>query len=688
MILKRLVLRNFRNFKNKEVSFTKGVNGIVGRNGKGKTTILEAFFFLCTGELFTGERDSAINVDEDTGYVAGYLELNDKEVYIERHLDNPKVLLKYDGKTYKKATEIKEFFEAHLQISPDILKHVIIARQGNIPQLFSGDRSVREKIFQKIFLVPAAEKIRNIIWKDYIKTAPDLIPVEDENYLVELKTAQENKITELTEKINGISILTEQEREELKERGKFIRKCMDDAGKRVILQQQINVHTETKRELEVKIKDLESMLSSVDVNLFQSQKNLLLQHKGLFQQKQKLEKQLAELPELDGPEFRASCIYSKSAAESNLRSVEKDKVTAEVNIASLKKKIKELQEHIEEEAGRCPTCGAPGFNIDATLTANKLELEGWYLSLTGAETKINEFKGEIDGFTDSIKRFDELARDRERITGQLDQLKEVEFSQEDLDCINEAITQYFALKDECNGHKTNLHDIIGTIREASIELSNTAEYNKPEHPSIELDTLGTIYQADLESARQLNSLQVELKVANSEYNTIQNRIKNNKENFVKNERRNKYYSVLNKVYEVLHASQFPRKLIMGYADFVCTYLREYLEMYNFPYSARITENFQIEMTNENGRVIPKVSGGQEIQVGVSLHFALHDLFSQSFPMMLIDEGTTCLDEEMQQAYFAIIKGLKEKSSIKQVIIVDHSQQLTNVVDNVINVTDD
>ncbi|MFH1700611.1 MAG: SMC family ATPase, partial [Candidatus Zixiibacteriota bacterium] len=49
MILKKLHLVNFRRFKNLEIQFAYGITGIVGRNGAGKSTILEAILWCLYG---------------------------------------------------------------------------------------------------------------------------------------------------------------------------------------------------------------------------------------------------------------------------------------------------------------------------------------------------------------------------------------------------------------------------------------------------------------------------------------------------------------------------------------------------------------------------------------------------------------------------------------------------------------
>jgi DNA replication and repair protein RecF len=48
MFIKKILLENFRNYKNEEVEFSPYVNVFLGKNGQGKTNIAEAIYFLST----------------------------------------------------------------------------------------------------------------------------------------------------------------------------------------------------------------------------------------------------------------------------------------------------------------------------------------------------------------------------------------------------------------------------------------------------------------------------------------------------------------------------------------------------------------------------------------------------------------------------------------------------------------
>lgn len=75
MILKELFLTNFRVHQNTKMSFSDGINYIVGGNGQGKTSILEAIYYLCTTKNFKSSTDLEIlRFNEDDYEITGLFE--------------------------------------------------------------------------------------------------------------------------------------------------------------------------------------------------------------------------------------------------------------------------------------------------------------------------------------------------------------------------------------------------------------------------------------------------------------------------------------------------------------------------------------------------------------------------------------------------------------------------------------
>lgn len=74
MILRSLISQNFRNLASEAVAFHDQVNIVVGRNGQGKTNLLEAIYFLATTKSFrTARIGSLFRFTSSSVFVSGLL---------------------------------------------------------------------------------------------------------------------------------------------------------------------------------------------------------------------------------------------------------------------------------------------------------------------------------------------------------------------------------------------------------------------------------------------------------------------------------------------------------------------------------------------------------------------------------------------------------------------------------------
>ena len=71
MILSGLSFKNFRTHKNTTLNFSESLNYIVGGNGQGKTSILEAAYYICTTKSFNSKDSEAVSFNEDGFEIKG-----------------------------------------------------------------------------------------------------------------------------------------------------------------------------------------------------------------------------------------------------------------------------------------------------------------------------------------------------------------------------------------------------------------------------------------------------------------------------------------------------------------------------------------------------------------------------------------------------------------------------------------
>lgn len=686
MIINKLELVNFRKHRRLDVVLEQGVTAIVGDNGTGKSSIVEALQFALTGELNFGKKADAITVGEDSGYVRLLFTLNNKKGTLIRPLTSTAPELVYDGKTLKKAGEVKELWDTLLQVGPEIISKVIIAHQGDIPLLFSGEAAIREKIFQKIFLVPPTEKIRNVIFQKYLKQLPPLLPVEDLEALKGLINNVEAKISKLDFDISQLSLLAPQQIDEHKERIRFLLKCEQDAGASVLLQKSIEDAKEKVTETKEVVAELFAVLSSIRIDDYELLRNTQLQQKALYTQKCKL---LAEYDSLIKIQVDEKVF---SQAKEDLTLLDEELATLSAELAGLQYQETTVKKQIERygtvNGNTCHACGQALHSVyelvnmlQGSLQETHDQQQTLKANIAALKTKAQELKKYIDSI-------EEAKQKEARLAESLAQFEGLEFEESSLTTYTEVIRQYREYEQEHNAAKLELTKAVNHIKLLQHQHNALSVYdNRYDSIAVERDIVTDILHKHDEAYRLYQIYNSDRALRSYELTALQDRLTQSKVHAEKNKKRNRYSEILSTVYDVLHTENFPRKLILNYAEVVSEYLQEKLQGFNIPYRAKLSDGFRIDMYNENNERVPKVSGGQEIQVGISLHLALHELFSQSFPLLVIDEGTTHLDATNRKAYFDIIKKLKSNNKLQQIIIIDHDPQLSEVVDHVISLNE-
>ena len=107
MYLKQLSLLNYKNISDKSFDFNEKINCFVGKNGKGKTNILDAIFHLSYGKsYFNPLAVQNIKHDEDFFLIDGTFSKNEKSEQIACSLKRgQKKVLKRNNKIYEKLSD-------------------------------------------------------------------------------------------------------------------------------------------------------------------------------------------------------------------------------------------------------------------------------------------------------------------------------------------------------------------------------------------------------------------------------------------------------------------------------------------------------------------------------------------------------------------------------------------------------
>ncbi|ALF18308.1 AAA family ATPase [Fusobacterium animalis] len=439
MIIKKVQLENYRSHSNTTIEFTKGVNLILGKNGRGETSILEAISTVMfntkdrtgkeTGKSYIkfGEKSSKIDID----FIANDgREYNLKTEFFK--IKPKKQTLKdmtgseYDGDIQEKLEElcgIKKGFE-------ETYENIVIAKQNEFINIFKAKPKDREEIFNKIFNT----QIYKEMYDSFLKEAVD-------KYKEKVKDL-DKEITFLKENIEDKEQITSFLKEE-----KEVEKNLQDRFKN------INV---VSKNLENEIKDYET--TEIELN------NLI---KNIKDEENKIKKYLNILKE--------NIIKAKQAKKAKIIVKETEKYYLEY--LNIENKLKDLRENLDNLLEEQKLNTQYQNNIEKLEISNK-NLKVDISNLEENISKNSEKKENLENEISNLKIKEEnLDLKLKKYISLLDELEKLEnFKDKKLEDKLKKTTEIDILKKELISKK----DLFKTINIEIIEekLSNFQELEK------------------------------------------------------------------------------------------------------------------------------------------------------------------------------------------------------------------
>lgn len=272
MLIKKVELRNFRNHTQFEVNFQKGINLLLGKNGSGKSSILEAIGLTLFGADLRSSLKDAIKKGEKTSYIRIEFIDNSGNLYItEKTLgsQSKQYLVSSDGKLQiENQNQVLQKIAKLTGIeinTKNIFQDVVSAYQNQFTNIFAGSDKSRQEVFNRIFNT----EIYREIYDSYSKTVSDRYWIEKESYKKDLEF--------YVNKIKDIELLNN----ELKD-------IIDNFTIQKIEIEKLN---EKINKLENEKKELENLKNKIVISK-QNIENLQDKIKDRLNQKEKIEKEI------------------------------------------------------------------------------------------------------------------------------------------------------------------------------------------------------------------------------------------------------------------------------------------------------------------------------------------------------------------------------------------------------------
>ena len=153
MFLRYLKLTNFKSYEEAEFTFDENVNGIVGRNGSGKTNLLDAIYYLSFCKSYFSAQD-IFSVRFDTDFFAIHGEFHNSETQ-----NNTQVSCTYKNGHKSVRANKKEYsrLSAHIGLFP------VVMVSPYDSDIIHGGSELRRKFFDTIISQFDAEYLQQLI---------------------------------------------------------------------------------------------------------------------------------------------------------------------------------------------------------------------------------------------------------------------------------------------------------------------------------------------------------------------------------------------------------------------------------------------------------------------------------------------------------------------------------------------
>ena len=467
MIIKKVQLENYRSHSNTTVEFTKGVNLILGKNGRGKTSILEAISTVMfntkdrtgkeTGKSYIkfGEKSSKVDIDFTANDGREYnLKTEFFKTKPKKQTLKDMTGYEYDGDIQEKLEElcgIKKGFE-------ETYENIVIAKQNEFINIFKDSGTTREKTFNKIFNT----QIYKEMYDSFLKEAIDKYKSEKENLDSKINYLKEN----MEDKEQITNFLKEEKELEKNLQNKF--KNINVVSKN--LENEIKDYETTEIELnnliknikdeENKIKKYLNILKENIIEAKQAKKSKIIvkETEKSYLEYLDIENKLKDLREnLDNllDEQKLNIQY-----QNNIEKLELSNKNLKVDISSLEENISKNSEKKENLENEISELKIKEENLDLKLKK--------YINLLGELEKLENFK-------------DKKLEDKLKKTTEIDILKKELVSKNDLfkatniEMIEKKLSDFQELEKELKlleEQKIIFETEIKTLKKSSKELSD------------------------------------------------------------------------------------------------------------------------------------------------------------------------------------------------------------------------
>lgn len=696
MYLAGIELRNICQHRELTYGFAPGLTGILGRNGTGKTNLLQAIKTSLTGDFSQLHgKEGVINRlagENEPAFIKAQWEHNGACFDVLRSVRPGKnVLAQPNQELLTKIGDIKERLEAVLGVGMRVIDDYVFVDQGKIYGFLSQLPAERSRAFMYLCGVNRAEKLHELLGKRREEDAKQM-PALDETEADELR----GRIEELQERQQQLTAQEAAYRADLissEQEVAKLRKHLDLAIKADQQRRELASVTLELKRAEVNMQELERMLTllreqaalltTADDDAVQKRARLH-ELKGMAEKAQRQAQLEASRPADAGPRPSPPADYRQCAdVTADLTQLTRDFEAAQNNLATLE----------AEGTVACPTCGTPVSSLEDEIWRLRSVLEEFEPAkqrldeeLTAArqyEKELQEWKVRRQTQLEGLKLIEqELSRLGEVVPPDPAEIKKLtrEVAQHDSEAgKRREVERDLAIREGVWQERTERIERLKREKEKLNELVNRVQ-------SLDTAKLQQRMQNHLDAVKGLELISPGREDVQRQLEQAQKRLARINQLRAQSRELSIWLSDLDEWQAVVHHTALPRDVTLAMLQELEERTNEALERFECPFLVSAAEDLMFQVQHHDGTTEPAtyLSGGQKVVLAVAFRFAVYEMFGH-LGMLVLDEPTAGLDADNLDLLVEVLLrlSLDAKRQGHQVLLVTHDQRLRRAMDHVL-----
>jgi exonuclease SbcC len=690
MILRNLVLKNFRKFKYSVIEFPDGVTGIAGLNGVGKSTIFEAIAWVLYGAV--AARTSADQIKRGTASHSDPCRVELEFIFEE---DNYRIMREMTGKSLAAHASVTVNGKQAAQGAETVSKYIqkklgmdfksfftsIFAKQKELNTLSSMNAGDRRPLILRMLGIDEVDEIIKEVRADkkhkislLERRSSDLVDETGESKIEQyhceikdLKKRQKNIEVSIKQSKNQLIILN-QEFETLRQLYENTKKEYETINQYKEKLAEKKILFETRQRLQEDIKKLEQKIQQ-RYQVIRREREKIKDFEDLEENINQVETRIGHIDEQI--EHVVKLVEQKNTLmENNKKEI--------LKLDSKRKEIERLGPSAE-----CPTCERPlGEQYDRLIkkigderNQKNRDVTAYVEAIKREQEKKESFDREKDALQKKKKYHQNRLREKERIT-----------------------TTITNINTEIEGERKDVENRQTQLGEIQTVTFNLEEYTRVKNRVSQVYKKLDFLQADVHKKQnQLNHIELQLAKYKNDKKLVYQSIQHIQERITELHRVEKQIEEEKKNARNL---SMLHEVMSSFRTYLISRIRPTLASYASDFFARLTDGKyrEIELNddydllvydNGNSYGIRRFSGGEEDLANLCLRLAISEVITERaggvFNFIILDEIFGSQDRVRRQNIMKALNSLSSK--FRQIFLITHVEDVKNYMENIIYVTE-